>query len=146
MSVSCDSCNLTSVTYGAYKRSLDKIDENISEETKTALFLAWLWFIVSISGFGSGSQTVQASQQIKDLVVLQFRLLLKNCQLCGRCSAENHSMKVLFSLIITSFFRWEKVTVVQLKSSGDNQPFSSLQWRMAVPKIYRKQKRGKYVT
>lgn len=23
--------------------------------------------------------------------------------------------------------------VVQLKSSGDNQPFSSLQWRMAVP-------------
>lgn len=36
-------------------------------------------------------------------------------------------------MIFTSFFRWEKVTVVQLNSSGDNQPFSSLQWRIAVP-------------
>ncbi|TNN70470.1 hypothetical protein EYF80_019347 [Liparis tanakae] len=33
---------------------------------------------------------------------------------------------------LTSFFSWEKETVVQLKSSGDNQPFSSLQWRMAM--------------
>lgn len=34
----------------------------------------------------------------------------------------------------TTFFRCAKVTVVQLKSSGISQPFSSLQWRMAVPK------------
>lgn len=34
----------------------------------------------------------------------------------------------------TTFFKCAKVTVVQLKSSGISQPFSSLQWRMAVPK------------
>lgn len=32
---------------------------------------------------------------------------------------------------------------MQLKSSGDNQPFSSLQWRMAVPEKIQKQKKGK---
>lgn len=47
------------------------------------------------------------------------------------------------SVVLTSFFRWEKVTVVQLKSSGDNQPFSSLQCRMAVPVKIQK-KRGKF--
>lgn len=37
-------------------------------------------------------------------------------------------------MIYTSFLSWAKVMVVQLKSSGGNQPFSSLQCRTAVPK------------
>lgn len=36
-------------------------------------------------------------------------------------------------MTLTIFFRWVNVTVVQLKRSAWSHPFSSLQWRIAVP-------------
>lgn len=50
--------------------------------------------------------------------------------LLKRAQAEEQSELVAS---LTIFFRWVKVTVVQLKRSAWSHPFSSLQWRIAVP-------------